>query len=981
MVKRERIWKASRTQEDRNAYKTARNTYGRALQHAKDAFFFHFLANAKGKEVFDAFRICQPRQPHRTPTMHHGKSQATQFEEKAALFRQTLFPPPPTYSPTASSSPTPPIDWVPFTNDEIQAAIFESAPGKAPGPDGLTFACLRNAYHAIPDRFHTLFRLVSNTGHHPHCWREATGVIIPKPGKADYTAVKSYRIVSLLNCLGKIAEKLAARRLAELCERHSLLDNDQMGGIRARCAQDAVLGLVHDIQLGWSQDHVTSALFLDVKGAFDNVSKARLLETLISKGFPTPLVHWVKEFMSERRIALAFDGDKEDLQPVDTGIPQGSPCSPILFDIYLTPLFDTVKRKQLPIRAPSFIDDVGITTTGRTEAGNVAILQQAATVAFDWAGNNAVAFGDSKSDLIHFTKRKNTGQTLLLPNGTTLQPSTVLRWLGIFLDQKLSFKTHVLNKCAAAERALSSMLRLSTTEKGLTVANMRQLYQACVVPVADFGSEIWWNRQRQDHYTQRLQRIQNRATRRILGAFRTTPTALLDLEAALPPVTVRLDANQRRFAARMLKLPATHPLVLRCPPGFHPASDPTLEETGTPWHTDETKGSRYSTQLIRVASTLRQWLNLAPNVETTTPLAPEPLPCNLHLHTAPTPPPGLTSAPHTRKTKAQAAQAHHRLLATLRSSKSTMIFYTDGSQLGGRTGGGVYQLDTDQTPEYRCCFSLGRTQEVFDAELTACLLACKKAVLRARQFSGFQSCWIFVDSLSAIQRLRYTRPGPGQAVTTTIHRQATHLQRLNIELHIAWVPGHVQIQGNEIADRLAKQGSKLHCPVSQQTTSHAFLRRSIRQQTLIDWNTQWERRSTALAFPGSPRRIVLPSLAHCSKNLASRLIQIRSGHGFFNAYLARIPTTTVLTPQCPCGNSSQTAEHIVLYCKRYREPRRRHLQSLIVTGPDGNRWIDIYSKLGTQQLLLFLRDSDACLRPQRALNRIPGMGDIEQTLD
>src|SRR5690606_341659 len=135
--------------------------------------------------------------------------------------------------------------------------------------------------------------------------------------------------------LGKIAEKLIAKCLFSLCEQHQLLYHDQMGGCPHRSATDAIFALVHNIRQGNNQRMVTSALFMNVKGAFDDVSCQPLLHTMTEMGLPTQLVKWTDHFMIGRRIGLAFDGEEEDLHAVETGIPQGSPTSPILFIIYL----------------------------------------------------------------------------------------------------------------------------------------------------------------------------------------------------------------------------------------------------------------------------------------------------------------------------------------------------------------------------------------------------------------------------------------------------------------------------------------------------------------------------------------------------------------------------------------------------------------------------------------------------------------------
>ena len=87
---------------------------------------------------------------------------------------------------------------------------------------------LREAYIAIPELFDFIYPILIGNSYHPRCWKEATGVILKKPQNAkppyrDYALPKGYRVISLLNCLGKVAEKIIAKRLAAIAEIKILL--------------------------------------------------------------------------------------------------------------------------------------------------------------------------------------------------------------------------------------------------------------------------------------------------------------------------------------------------------------------------------------------------------------------------------------------------------------------------------------------------------------------------------------------------------------------------------------------------------------------------------------------------------------------------------------------------------------------------------------------------------------------------------------
>ena len=112
-----------------------------------------------------------------------------------------------------------------------------------------------------------VYPILINQGYHPKCWEEATGFILKKPKKPDFSKPKAYREISLLNCLGKVSERILARRLSYLAETTILLHDSQIGSRLKTSAIDAALLHKTEIELNKANKLKLTTLFVDAKGA------------------------------------------------------------------------------------------------------------------------------------------------------------------------------------------------------------------------------------------------------------------------------------------------------------------------------------------------------------------------------------------------------------------------------------------------------------------------------------------------------------------------------------------------------------------------------------------------------------------------------------------------------------------------------------------------------------------------------------------
>ena len=135
----------------------------------------------------------------------------TTFKDKCSILRTTLFPTPPLASPINwDSYIASPTEWPNLTLGELRVACLPKLKGKTLGPDAITPLIVAHALEATPNTFLRLYSCLINIGYYPTPWKEAIGVILKKPNKPDYAIPKAYRVISLLNCLRKVAERVLA---------------------------------------------------------------------------------------------------------------------------------------------------------------------------------------------------------------------------------------------------------------------------------------------------------------------------------------------------------------------------------------------------------------------------------------------------------------------------------------------------------------------------------------------------------------------------------------------------------------------------------------------------------------------------------------------------------------------------------------------------------------------------------------------------
>jgi len=518
-----------------------------------------FLSSATRDPVWQALRYTKPGGQQ---TMKALKSRegvvAESWENKGELIKEEAFPKPLKGVERKAQEEGGGM-WKKITDEDIRLALFDQSVKKAPGPDRLGFKAIRLLWEWDAPRIIAIVKMTFRLGIHPRVWKEAKGVVIPKPNKPDYGVAKAYRVITLLNCLGKVVEKVAANTIAEECERRQLLHDRQFGCKKERSAIDTVGRLMKRVEEAWGRGNTAAVLLMDVKGAFPHVAKGNLIKRMEEMGFEANLVRWVESFMEERKVIMSMDGKEGDSMDVETGVPQGLPVSALLFIIYLSGLFGRVEEKEEECGSEgiSFVDDVAWVVEGEDVGECTQRLEGCAKEAQIWAKENACQFDIEKTEAMLFTRRGNNKEPKMkakirIGNHEVQYNKQATRWLGVWLDSMLTLNDHMKKTFAKARRAQSSVQSL-IMKKGLSPEGCQRIQIAAVQAVALYGAELW--RKGQKNSAQEVQKILNEQGRRVTGCFQTTRQEALMNDAGLRPANAILNNRVRRYKMRQMIMP------------------------------------------------------------------------------------------------------------------------------------------------------------------------------------------------------------------------------------------------------------------------------------------------------------------------------------------------------------------------------------------------------------------------------------------
>ena len=236
--------------------------------------------------------------------------------------------------------------------------------------------------------------------------------------------------------------------------------------LRGFSAQDCLLAMPEKWKSAVDKGKIFGILMTDLSKAFDCLSHELIIAKLSAYGFSLPALKLMQSYPTERKQRTKINQAYSSWEEIPFGVPQGSILGPVLFNIFLSDLFLIVQNTDFA----SYADDNTIYNAVDNIEEVVLSLQESSKKLFKWFSDNQMKSNGDKCHLI-----VSTNDTAEIQIGEYLiKSSTNEKLLGVNIDSKLTFDSHVSHLCNKANQKLRALARITpymTLEKKKLVMN------------------------------------------------------------------------------------------------------------------------------------------------------------------------------------------------------------------------------------------------------------------------------------------------------------------------------------------------------------------------------------------------------------------------------------------------------------------------------------------------------------------------------
>ena len=277
------------------------------------------------------------------------------------------------------------------------------------------------------------------------------------------------------------------KRLMNFFERHKILYDLQFGFREGHNTSLALTYLIDKVISSLEKGEYVVGIFVDLSKAFDTVNHKILLGKLFRYGVRGVALDWLSSYLSNRTQYVSYNGVDSECMSISCGVPQGSILGPLMFLVYINDLA-SICNALLPVM---YADDSNFFVAGKNIDDLVCSINTELKNIMNWMNINKLSVNAAKTKLMIFRpKRKKAPdpQNKIMINGSEVERVESIKFLGIMLDETLSWKNHIENIRSKISKGIGIIMKARNL---LVSKTLLTLYYSFVYPHLSYCIEVW----------------------------------------------------------------------------------------------------------------------------------------------------------------------------------------------------------------------------------------------------------------------------------------------------------------------------------------------------------------------------------------------------------------------------------------------------------------------------------------------------------
>ncbi|MES9883266.1 MAG: reverse transcriptase family protein [Sedimenticola sp.] len=434
-----------------------------------------------------------------------------------------------------------------FSYEEVDSAVGKLKRNKSAGIDLLVPEIFIESRDQLTPLLCQIFNHLYSNCIYPESWTR--GIVIPVPKKGDKRDPNNYRGITLTSIFSKIFSQMLDNRLRKWSEENSLLSSSQFGFRKNRSTVDCIFILQSIIDRVIRKRKKLYCAFVDFQKAFDMVYRNGIWYKLKDLGASCKFVQMINKMYQSVKACIRSNGRMSDFFDSSVGVKQGEPLSPILFLIFIDDMAEHLRNNtdadfvtidQLQIFLLLFADDTAL--FAETEYG----LQSLLNGLHDYCNRWGITVNIGKTKVVVFQGSNRHCNTQFTYANTVLENVTSFTYLGITLSSNGKFFQAQKHLSEQATKAIFSLNSLFDKVQ-LTITDKLHLFDTMVLPILEYGSEIWGF-----HSAPDIERVHLKFLKQILKVRNQTCTLAIYGELGRVPLVIKRKERILKYWRRIL---------------------------------------------------------------------------------------------------------------------------------------------------------------------------------------------------------------------------------------------------------------------------------------------------------------------------------------------------------------------------------------------------------------------------------------------